>query len=61
MGGGGGAKNVSGSWLSLFQGVGKLTITFTGKFVFYRFFEVTTQSWPEWDLNLQPLNSVQML
>ena len=24
-------------------------------------FEVATESWPEWDLNPQPLNSVQML
>ena len=24
------------------------------------FFEVTTESWPERDLNPQPLNSVQM-
>ena len=23
--------------------------------------EVATESWPEWHLNLQPLNSVQML
>ena len=25
------------------------------------FFEVAIESWPEWDLNPQPLNSVQML
>ena len=25
------------------------------------FFEVSTESWPEWDLNPQPLNSIQML
>ena len=25
------------------------------------FFEVATESWPEWDLNPQPLNSVQTL
>ena len=25
------------------------------------FFEVTIESWPEWDFNPQPLNSVQML
>ena len=24
-------------------------------------FEVATESWPEWDLNTLPLNSVQML
>ena len=24
-------------------------------------FEVAIESWPEWDLNPQPLNSVQML
>ena len=24
------------------------------------FFEVAIESWPEWDLNLEPLNSVQM-
>ena len=26
-----------------------------------RFFEVATESWPEWDLYPQPLNSVQTL
>ena len=26
-----------------------------------RFFEVAIESWPEWDLNPQPLNSVQTL
>ena len=26
-----------------------------------RFFEVAIESWPEWDLNPRPLNSVQML
>ena len=26
-----------------------------------RFFEVALQSWPEWDLNPQPLNSAQTL
>ena len=26
-----------------------------------RFFEVAIESWLEWDLNPQPLNSVQML
>ena len=25
------------------------------------FFEVTIESWPEWDLNPRPLNSVQTL
>ena len=25
------------------------------------FFEVAIESWPEWDLNSRPLNSVQML
>ena len=25
------------------------------------FLEVAIESWPEWDLNSQPLNSVQML
>ena len=25
------------------------------------FFEVAIESWPEWDLNPQPLNSVQTL
>ena len=25
------------------------------------FLEVAIESWPEWDLNTQPLNSVQML
>ena len=25
------------------------------------FFEVATESWPEWDLNPRPLNSVQKL
>ena len=25
------------------------------------FFEVAIESWPEWDLNPQPLNPVQML
>ena len=25
------------------------------------FFEVAIESWPEWDLNPQPLNSVQKL
>ena len=25
------------------------------------FFEVALESWPEWDLNPQPLNSVQTL
>ena len=25
------------------------------------FFEVAIESWPEWDLNPQPLNSVQVL
>ena len=25
------------------------------------FFEVAIEKWPEWDLNQQPLNSVQML
>ena len=25
------------------------------------FFEVATESWPEWDLNPRPLNSVQGL
>ena len=25
------------------------------------FFEVAIESWPEWDFNLQPLNSVQRL
>ena len=25
-----------------------------------RFFEVAIESWPEWDLNPQPVNSVQM-
>ena len=25
------------------------------------FFEVAIESWPEWNLNPQPLNSVQML
>ena len=24
------------------------------------FFEIAIESWPEWDLNPQPLNSVQM-
>ena len=27
----------------------------------WRIFEVVIKSWPEWDLNPQPLNSVQML
>ena len=26
-----------------------------------RFFEVAKESWPEWDLNPRPLNSVQTL
>ena len=26
-----------------------------------RLFEAAIESWPEWDLNPQPLNSVQML
>ena len=26
-----------------------------------RFFEVAIEGWPEWDLNPQPLNSVQTL
>ena len=26
-----------------------------------RLFEVTIESWPEWDLNPRPLNSVQTL
>ena len=26
-----------------------------------RFFEVAIESWPEWDLNSRPLNSVQTL
>ena len=26
-----------------------------------RFLEVTIESWPEWDLNPRPLNSVQTL
>ena len=26
-----------------------------------RFFEVAQESWPEWDLNTRPLNSVQTL
>ena len=25
------------------------------------FFEVAIESWPEWDLNPRPLNSIQML
>ena len=25
------------------------------------FFEVAAESWPEWDLNPQPMNSIQML
>ena len=25
-----------------------------------RFFEVAIESWPEWDLNPRPVNSVQM-
>ena len=25
------------------------------------FFEVAIESWPEWDLNPQPLNSIQIL
>ena len=26
-----------------------------------RFFEVAAESWPEWDLNPRPLNSIQTL
>ena len=26
-----------------------------------RFFEVAIESWPEWDLNPRPLNSIQTL
>ena len=30
-------------------------------FITEGFFEVAIESWPEWDLNPQPLNSVQTL
>ena len=30
-------------------------------FITQAFFEVATESWPEWDLNQGPLNSVQTL
>ena len=30
-------------------------------FITEGFFEVAIESWPEWDLNPRPLNSVQML
>ena len=29
--------------------------------IYIGFFEVAIESWPEWDLNPQPLNSVQTL
>ena len=29
-------------------------------FITEGFFEVAIESWPEWDLNPQPLNSVQL-
>ena len=28
-------------------------------FITDRFFEVATKSWPDWDLNPEPLNSIQ--
>ena len=30
-------------------------------FITEGFFEVAIESWPKWDLNPQPLNSIQML
>ena len=30
-------------------------------FITEEFFEVAIESWPEWDLNPRPLNSVQTL
>ena len=30
-------------------------------FIIEGFFEVAIESWPEWDLNPRPLNSVQRL
>ena len=30
-------------------------------FITERFFEVAIESWPEWNLNPRPLNSVQTL
>ena len=44
-------------WVGGWVGVGVVCVIFTAE----GFLEVAIESWPEWDLNQRPLNSVQTL